>query len=62
MDGELTETGKARLLTGRFQQIEPLDYNKTFALVTKFTALCMFLSLMAQPDFEFHQWKWRVFF
>jgi hypothetical protein len=53
-NGEV-ERYKARLMARGFTQTYGVDYNKTFALVTKFTSIRCILALVALEDMEIHQ-------
>jgi hypothetical protein len=54
VDGEV-ERYKAKLVVRVFTQIFGVDYNETFALVTKFVSICCILALVAIEDMEIHQ-------
>jgi len=53
-NGEL-ERYKARLVARGFTQTYRVDYNETFAPVTKFTSIRCILALAALEDMEIHQ-------
>ena len=44
-----------RLVSKGFSQVEGIDYNKTFAPVTKMNSICLVLSLTALHNWEVHQ-------
>ena len=46
---------KARVVAQGFSQIEGINYNETFAPVTKFPSLCTILAIAAEQDLEVHQ-------
>ena len=50
-----TEKHKAHVVGKGFTQIERLNYDETFAPVTKFTSLHIILTITAELDFEVHQ-------
>jgi hypothetical protein len=54
VNGEV-ERYKARLVARGFTQTYKVDYNETFAPVTKFTSICCILALAALEDMEIHQ-------
>ncbi len=54
VDGEV-ERYKAKLVAKSFIQTFGVDYNKIFALVTKFVSICCILALMAIENMEIHQ-------
>jgi hypothetical protein len=54
VDGEIKRY-KARLVARGFTQTFGVDYNKTFALVTKFVLICCILALAAIKGMEIHQ-------
>ena len=53
-DGQI-EKYKARLVAQGFSQVEGIDYNETFAPVTKFNSIRLLLALSARYDWEIHQ-------
>ncbi len=60
-NGEV-ERYKARLVARGFTQTYGVDYNKTFALVTKFTSIHCILALAALEDMEIHQMDVKIAF
>ncbi len=60
-NGEM-ERYKARLVARGFTQTYGVDYNKTFALVPKFTSICYLLALAALEDMEIHQMDMKTTF
>jgi len=54
VNGEV-EHYKARLVARGFTQTYKVDYNETFAPVTKFTSICCILALATLEDMEIHQ-------
>jgi len=54
VNGEV-ERYKAKLVARGFTQTYKVDYNETFAPVTKFTSICCILALTALEDMEIHQ-------
>jgi hypothetical protein len=46
---------KARIVTQGFTQVEGIDFNQTFALVTKFSSLCTIFTLAAKHNLKVHQ-------
>ncbi len=46
---------KARLVARGFTQTYGVDYNETFAHVTKFTSICCILALATLENMEIHQ-------
>ena len=54
LDGQI-EKYKVHLIAQGFSQVEGIDYNETFALVTKFNLICLLLALSACFDWEIHQ-------
>ena len=53
-DGQI-ERYRARLVAQGFSQVEGIDYNETFAPVTKFNSIRLLLALSARFDWEIHQ-------
>ena len=53
-DGQIKRY-KAHLVVQGFLQIEGIDYNETFATVTKFKSIWLSLALLAFFDWEIHQ-------
>ena len=53
-DGQI-ECYKARLIAQGFSQVEGIDYNETFAPVTKFNSIQLLLALSAHFNWEIHQ-------
>ncbi|KIL57633.1 hypothetical protein M378DRAFT_16140, partial [Amanita muscaria Koide BX008] len=53
-DGQV-EKYKARLVAQGFSQVEGIDYNETFAPVTKSNSIRLLLALAARHDWEIHQ-------
>jgi hypothetical protein len=60
-NGEV-EGYKARLVARGFTQTYGVDYNKTFAPVTKFTSIRCILALAALEDIEIHQMDVKIAF
>ena len=46
---------KACIVTQGFTQVEGIDFNQTFALVTKFSSLCTIFTLAAKHNLKVHQ-------
>jgi reverse transcriptase-like protein len=46
---------KARLVAQGFIQVKNINYNETFAPISKFASLCAILALAAKEDLEVHQ-------
>jgi Reverse transcriptase (RNA-dependent DNA polymerase) len=46
---------KACMVAQGFTQIEGLNYDKTFAPITKFASFCLILALATQLNLEIHQ-------
>ena len=46
---------KARLIAKCFSQVEGIDYNETFSLVSKMNSIRLVLSLVALHKWEVHQ-------
>ena len=53
-DGSI-ERLKARLVAKCFSQVEGIDYNETFAPITKMNSIRLILSLAALHNWEVHQ-------
>ena len=53
-DGQI-KCYKACLVAQGFSQVEGIDYNETFAPVTKFNSIWLLLALSARFDWEIHQ-------
>jgi len=53
---------KARLVTKGYAQIQGIDYNKTYASVTKFTLIQVILSISTSLDLEIHQIDVKIVF
>ena len=53
-DGQI-EKYKVCLITQGFSQVEGIDYNETFAPVTKFNSIQLLLALSACYDWEIYQ-------
>ena len=53
-DGQI-ERYKARVIAQGFSQVEGIDYNETFAPVTKINSIRLLLALSARFDWEIHQ-------
>jgi hypothetical protein len=49
------EIHEAQLLSKGFSQVEGIDYNETFASVTKMNSICLVLSLASSHKWEVHQ-------
>jgi len=56
------ERYKAKLVARGFTQTYRVDYNKTFALVTKLTSIRCILALAALEDMEIHQMDVKIAF
>ncbi len=56
------ERYKAKLVAKGFTQTDEMDYNETFALVTKFTSVRCILALAALQDMEIHQMDMKIAF
>ncbi len=56
------ERYKARLVARGFTQTYGVDYNETFAHVTKFTSICCIPALAALEDIEIHQMDVKIAF
>jgi hypothetical protein len=52
---ESVERHKARLVSKGFSQVEGIDYNETFALVSKMNSILLVLALAASHKWEVHQ-------
>ncbi len=61
VNGEV-EPYKVRLMARGFTQTYEVDYNKTFALVTKLTSICYIFALAALEDMEIHQMDVKMTF
>jgi hypothetical protein len=61
VDGEV-ERYKARLVAKGFTQTFGVDYNETFALVTKFMSICCIFALVAIEDMEIRQMDVKIAF
>ena len=46
---------KAHIIAQGFTQIEGIDYDETFAPITKFASLCPILAIATELDLEVHQ-------
>jgi Reverse transcriptase (RNA-dependent DNA polymerase) len=46
---------KSQIVAQGFMQIEGLDYNETFAPVTKFASIRAIMALATEHDLEIHQ-------
>ena len=46
---------KVHIIAQGFTQIEGIDYDETFAPITKFASLCTILTIAAELDLEVHQ-------
>jgi hypothetical protein len=53
-DGSV-EKYKARFLARGFSQVEGIDYEETFALVFRYTSICMIIALAASMGWRLHQ-------
>ena len=53
-DGQI-ECYKAHLVAQGFSQVKGIDYNKTFAPITKFNSIRLLLALSARFNWEIHQ-------
>eukprot|EP00253_Pinus_taeda_P026827 PITA_26827 len=53
LDGKV-DKHKARLIAKGFSQVEVIEYNKTFSLVSKMNSICLVLSLVAPFKWEVH--------
>ena len=53
-DGQIKHY-KARLVTQGFSQVKGIDYNETFAPVTKFNSIWLLLALSAHFNWKIHQ-------
>jgi hypothetical protein len=53
-DGSV-ERHKALLVSKGFSQVEGIDYNETFSLVSKMNFICLVLVLVASHKWEVHQ-------
>ena len=60
-DGSV-ERLKARLVAKYFSQVEGIDYNETFAPVTKMNSIHLVLSLAALHNWEVHQMNVKSIF
>jgi len=60
-NGEV-EHYKARLMARGFTQTYRVDYNETFAPVTKFTSIRYILVLATLEDMEIHQMGMKITF
>ena len=52
---ESVERYKARFFTGGFSQIEGIDYEETFAPVTRYSSIRSILDLSVQMGWHIHQ-------
>jgi hypothetical protein len=58
----LIERYKGWVVAKGYTQVKGLDYNETFALVVKFTSICVLLALATQLDLEIHQFDVKTAF
>ena len=56
------EKHKARFVACGFSQVEGIDYDETFALVTRYSSIISMLALSAQMGWKIHQMEVKTAF